>query len=137
MLPINSGIYIDCRNLYRDLYRAQFAMTKANRIIMGDRLLNICGRLFGNLIHAIECPDERLERINAFITDFSELRIALEICNDQNIIAETRQSVDRASGQKQNPDSIKISIFESVARIDDGITKWRNKTKKARSTIAR
>ena len=112
-------------------------MTKANRIIMGDRLLMICGRLFGSLIHALDNPDERMQHIEAFITDFSELKIALDICNEENIIVETRQAVDRASESKQNPDSIKINIFESVARIDDGITKWRTKTKKARSAIAK
>ena len=107
-------------------------MTKANRIIMGDRLLMICGRLFGSFIRAMDYPEERVKYIDEFITDFSELKIALDICNEENIIVETRQSVDRDSKQRQNPDSIKISIFESVARIDDGITKWRNKAKKAR-----
>lgn len=113
------------------IYRAQFAMTKADRIVLGNRMLVLCGRLFGSLVRAIDCKDERLARINDFIMDFSELRICLELATDENIIKETRQTIDRSSGQIQNPDSIKMQIFESVARIDDGITKWRNKTKKA------
>ena len=45
----NSGIYVDARNMYKELYsNAFYKMSKTDRILIGDRMLTMNERLIAD-----------------------------------------------------------------------------------------
>src|SRR5574344_705530 len=107
------GIYVDVYNLYNVIFEAQFQMTKTNRIILGDKMLQKCEDLFGHIAMANNLRDRRIEYIDTFISEFETLKIELRLACEKSIVSE---------------DKTKLALFSHVARIDEGIGKWRNAT---------
>ena len=119
-----TGIYIDAYNLRKLLKRAQFTMTKADRVVYGTPLLQACAAFLADFVMAYDFPDERSHYIRKMCADFEVLKIDLRIIVEDNVIKQT----DKENAQ-MSPDAYKVRIFELVGRMDDGITKWRNSTK--------
>lgn len=94
-----TAIYVDIKTLHELIYRAQFAMTKGDRIVMGNRLLDInqdCVSLLSDAVTAAN-EEERLERLNRLASRFDALRLNLQCAENLGMIKETRATVDRAS----------------------------------------
>ena len=127
-----SDIYIDLCNLHKILYRAQFTMTKGDRIIMGNRLLDLNQNCVSITSRAINAPtkSERLEHIDQLNGEFDALRLNLQACADLHLFKDSRSTVDRLNQPSQNVSRTVLSIFEVVGKIDEQIGRWRNKTRR-------
>ena len=127
----NTDIYIDLKALHALLYRAQFTMTKGDRIIMGNRLLDLSQNTVSFLSRAVNCANysERLEYMERMLGEFDALRLNLQTAADLHMFKEKLATVDRESGNSQRVSPIVLSIFERVAKIDEGMGKWRSATK--------
>lgn len=106
-------IYVDCFQLQKLLYTAQFGICKKDRIVMGNRLLDTNAKLFAHIAMANNCKEERLKYIEMFISDFETLKMYLRISVEESLIEK---------------DSLKSGIFEYVSKIDKGIYSWRSYT---------
>ena len=98
-------IYVDCFQLQKLLYTAQFGICKKDRIVMGNRLLDTNAKLFAHIAMANNCKEERLKYIEMFISDFETLKMYLRISVEESLIEK---------------DSLKSGIFEYVSKIDKG-----------------
>src|SRR5574344_58683 len=65
-----TGIYVDCKKLRRLIQRSQKCMTKADRIIYGTPMLEMCGRVLSDFILAYDFEDERSYYIKKFLSEF-------------------------------------------------------------------
>ena len=123
----NSGIYIDLKRLHVLLYKGQFTMTKGDRIVMGNRILDLCQNCVSVLSRALNATDkaEKLEYVEHLLGEFDALRLNLQTCADLHIFKESRSTVDRASGTTQKVGTLVLQIFEIVGKVDDQIGRWR------------
>lgn len=119
-----AGIYVDLYKLRKLLKRAQYTMTKADRIIYGTPVLEKNGDVLADFVMAYDFEEERAKYIRKMCADFEILKLDLRIIAEDNVI----KCPDPENAQAK-PDTIKMGIFELVARIDEGITKWRNSVK--------
>ena len=126
-----TGIYIDLKELHKLLYRAQFTMTKGDRIIMGDRLLDLNQELMSLLSRATNESDQKtkIEYIDRMIGTFDALKLNLESASDLTMFKDSRVTVDRDSGSSQRISPLILEIFKRIASIDNGINKWRSATR--------
>ena len=116
-----SGIYVDGYELRRILKKAQFSMTKADRIIYGTPVLQECGEFLKNFVMAYDFKDEKLKYIRKMCASFEVLKLDLRIILQDNII---RSPGPHSS--EMSPKEFKIKILEYIARIEKGVNKWKN-----------
>ena len=127
-----TSIYIDIKELHKLLYRAQFTMTKGDRIIMGNRLLDLNQQLISlhsRATAAEKDPWRRFDYIEEMIGVFDALRLNLQVAADMTMFKEAKATVDRENQPKQKIFPLVVSIFERIAMIETGINKWRSATK--------
>lgn len=126
-----TGIYIDFKKLRRILQRAQVCMTKSDRIIYGTPMLAQCAKALGDFVMAYDFEDERTYYIKKMIADFTVLRVDIETVNECGIIravSETRRSTppERTMLVVEKPDILRRELSELVAKIDQGIQRYKN-----------
>ena len=132
-----TDIYIDAKHLHVLLYRAQFTMRKADRIVMGNRLLDLSQNMVAVLSRAIMAEDEeRLKRIDELRGEFDALRLNLQAAENLSMFKESRSTVDRNSGELTNIGPLVLGMFERVDKIDKGISRWRSAVR-SRITVRR
>ena len=119
-----TGIYVDLYELRKLLKRAQYTMTKADRIIYGTPVLKENGDVLADFVMAYDFPDEREKYIRKMCASFEVMKFDLRIIAEDNVL----KCPDPENAQMK-PETFKILFFELVARIDEGITKWRNSLK--------
>ena len=127
MATCKEGIYVDGFELRKLLKSAQFCMGKAHRIIYGTPLLEENAAFLRDFVFAYDFKEDRDYYIKKMCADFEVLKLDLRIVCDENIL----RSPDPANLQV-SVDEMKLKIVEYVARIDEGITKWRNSTIKGK-----
>ena len=127
----NTDIYIDLKHLHGLLYKAQFTMTRGDRIIMGNRLLDLCQNCVTILSRAANAPNnmERLEHLSRLQGEFDAFRLNIQIAENLRMFKEKLPTVDRENGEKQRIGPLVLSMFDRVAKIDDGIGKWQRATR--------
>ena len=116
-----ASIYIDAYELHKLLKKAQFMMTKADRIIYGTPVLQQNEKFLSTFVMAYDFPSKRKEYIEEMCACFEVLKINLRIIAEDNVIKSTN-----ADNVNIKPDTIKIQIFQLIGRLDEGVTKWRN-----------
>ena len=105
-----SGVYVDARALYKELYsNAFFKMSKTHRILMGDRMLVMCERLIADIAMAYNITDDKQKYIEKAVAQFEALKEILRLGAELSIIGD---------------DNVKLRIFEYIGRIDDGVYRW-------------
>lgn len=119
-----AGIYVDLYELRKLLKRAQYVMTKTDRIIYGTPVLKENIDTLADFVRAYDFEEERDYYIRKMCADFEALKIDLRIIVEDNVL----KCPDPLNAHMK-PESFKKLIFEYVARIDEGITKWRNSLK--------
>ena len=131
-----SSIFVNMKRLRTHLYRAQFAMTKANRIIYGTPLMEYSGKALAAFVLAFKARIDTTEKLryrDECIGAFSVLRIDLENCMENNIIQfpkrEGETPEDRVSAEK-------IELFRLVATIDNDMCKWSESLTKGKTICA-
>ena len=127
----DTDIYIDLKYLHRLLYRAQYTMSKGDRIIMGNRLLDLNQNtvsLLSRAVNAKNIPD-RFLYIERMLGEFDALRLNLQTAVDLKMFKESNPTVDKENASHQRLKPLILDIFERVAKVDIGINKWRTATK--------
>lgn len=124
------------KRLRTELYRAQFAMTKANRIIYGTPLMEYSGKALAAFVLAFKTRssiEDKLHYIDECIGAFAVLRTDLENCMENNIIQypkrEGETPEDRVSTDK-------VELFNLVAKIDSDMCKWSESLTKGKTVCA-
>ena len=102
-------IYVDCFQLHKLLYKAQFEMCKKDRVVVGNLILEYNAKLFAHIAMANNCKEERLKYIEKFISDFEILKMYLRLIVEENIISN---------------DGTKFNIFDYISKIDKAIYGW-------------
>lgn len=115
---------MDLYNMRKLLKRAQFAMSKADRIIYGTPVLVKNGEVLADFVLAYDFADERDKYIRKMCADFEVLKLDLRIIAEDNVL-----KCPDPENARMKPETLKIEIFELIARIDEGITKWRKSVK--------
>ena len=106
----NSGIYVDARNMYKELYsNAFYKMSKTDRILIGDRMLTMNERLIADISMAYHITEDKQKYIEIAIAQFESLKEILRLASELSIISDSKT---------------KLRIFEFIGRIDEGIYKW-------------
>lgn len=131
-----TGIYIDCKKLRRLLQRSQRCMTKSDRIIYGTPALERCGQILADFILAYDFEDERAYYIKKFLAEFYILKLDIETLNEFGIIKTTKdtdgEDLYTKEGKKlvkvgvENPKNLQREMTEIVARLDEGMKRWRS-----------
>ena len=116
-----AGIYVDAYQLRKLLKRAQYVMTKTDRVIYGTPVLKEVGDVLADFVIAYDFPEERQKYLHKLYADFEVLKLDLRIIAEDNVL---KCPDPLNAGMK--PEGFKIQIFELVARIDEGITKWKS-----------
>ena len=127
-----AGIYVDAYQLQRLLKRAQYTMTKTDRIIYGTPALRHNEEFLSSFAMAYNFPRKRDEYYEKMCACFEVLKVDLRIIAEENII---KCPDPENAGMK--PDTMKIKIFELVARIDEGVDKWGRSIEKGKTGTAR
>lgn len=105
----NTGLYIDSHELIKRIYKLLYEMPKKDRVVMGDSIMRLSLDIIAHLRSAYRFKETRVRDIDKFLFCFDKLKELLRICCELKII-------------KQKSFSF---LFEYVARIDEGIAKWR------------
>lgn len=87
-------------------------MNKKDRVILGDKILDAILDCIGHTAMANSCADERIMHINAMIGKFEHVKALLRFAIDSGILQER----------------FRLPMFDYVARIDEGIVRWRTYT---------
>ena len=131
-----SSIFIHLKRLRVLLYRAQFAMTKADRIIYGAPLMKYSAKALAAFVLAFKTrasAEDKLRYCDECVGTFAVLRIDLENCMENNIIhypkREGETPEDKVSGQK-------VELFRLVATIDSDMSKWSASLTKGKTICA-
>lgn len=126
------SIYVDGYELRKLLKRAQFCMTKADRIIYGTPVLEANIRAINDFVIAYEFDDEeeRAKNIRRFCASFNALKIECRIIAEDNVL-----KVRDPEHPENNPETLKKLISERIALIDDALEKWRSSVGKGKTTI--
>ena len=117
------------------VYSAKFHMTKADRVIFGQPLLEASGEALGNYILAFMLQEDKMAYMDKCIAWFTRLRVDLDFCVRENIIKfKRRESVPGATGDwTESVSSRKIELFDVIGKIDGDICRWRASLAKGRS----
>lgn len=125
-------IYVDFKELHKHLYRAQFTMTKGDRVVMGNRMLALCEDCVSELCLANDLKEERMEHLQRCIALFTALRLNLQTCVDLRLFKSEKATVGEDRDEKLGP--LVVNMFERVANIDEGLGRWRSATARAQAT---
>lgn len=131
MKAVLTDIYLDLCKMRRVLRKAQFSMTKADRIIYGTPALELCGQVMTHYAMSYDFKEERDYYFPLAWAEFGVLRADLREIAEENIICSPRSTIcpSRVDNPRVNPDSLKIELFSLLAKIDEGFTKLHNSYK--------
>ena len=92
-------------------------MQKAERIIYGTPVMTANMNMMRCFVLAFTVKDKRVDYLNECIGWFEALKADLDFMVKENII--------KFPKPKEGVNSMKIDVFELVAKIDEDICKWR------------
>lgn len=110
-----AGLYIDTQNLFAVLYQAQFELPKRDRPVIVNRMLGRCEAIIGYFALAYQ-REQKEGYIDSFIAEFEALKVICRFVID-NLL---------------NNEKTKFKIREQIARIDEGVERWRRYIKGTR-----
>lgn len=128
-----SSIYVGLSKLRDMLYQAQFLMTKADRMIYGDNLMEYNSECLKLFTMAFLTKEKRIERLEECIGWFAVLRKDIEFCVRQNIIKYKKRMMDDGLPESEYVNTKKVELFKVVAKIDDDMCKWRGSLAKGKT----
>lgn len=123
-MPNNSEgqtIYLDAASLRKLVSKALLMMTKQYRVEVGARAMQETGEVIANFVMAYEFPQERYYYFKRMCAVFEVLKIDLRMIVNDGLL----QSPHPVTHER--PETVSLQMFEHVARIDEGIGKWKSK----------
>lgn len=114
-----AGIYVDLYNMRKLLKRAQFAMSKADRIIYGTPVLVKNGEVLADFVLAYDFADERDKYIRKMCADFEVLKLDLRIIAEDNVLKcpdpENARKYNLKFKKHKNHDNDRTNSYVGVA----------------------
>lgn len=120
-------IIIDAVELYDLLVRAEMMMTKADRIRYGNRAVAQIQDVIKEFMLAYDFEEDRRIHLKRLCANMAVFMWTVRLIGGRNVI----NVRDARSGE--TPDQIKVRIMESLARLDEGVTRWRKSITKSRN----
>ncbi len=136
-----SSIYINLKRLRELLYDIQFLMSKTDRIVYGTPLIGLCRDAMAKFIVAFTVgnPEKKVEYLLESIGYFGVLRCDLEACIRKNVIHFPERKLKEAERKEASGaalvSSMKVSLFEIVAKIDTEMCRWQASLAKGKTVI--
>lgn len=135
-----SEIYVNLLKLREMVYSAKFHMTKADRVIFGQPLLEASGEALGCFILAFMLKKDKLAYMDKCIAWFTRLRVDLDFCVRENVIKFKKKKPGKDSTGQPVPfeneeDEVspqKVELFDIIKKIDGDICRWRASLAKGR-----
>lgn len=121
------SIYVDLCGLRKEVRKASYLMEAKNRILYVDdtqREIAECIRLFVRA-RKQRSQQEALPYMERLDEEFAVVKVDLRIMDDEYIWR----------GKKDEMGNVKcaMAVFERVAKVDEGLDRWRNALKKGRA----
>ena len=105
-------IYVETTNLLYDLYDFQWEMPKRDRIMLGNSIFQHTERVLANFMLSYKNSEvsDKIHAINDMMKEFSL------------VVVEIRMAIDKKMYVRESTIN---RLREHIARIDEGIIKWR------------
>lgn len=113
------SIYIDCQRLLKALRKASYDIPAKDRIIYMDDAIIDVKRVLASFAMGFNFPEERTYYIKAMVAQFEVLKVDLREMAEEHIFKGKRSD-------KTGYLLAEMEVFECLAKIEDGIGKWRN-----------
>ncbi len=120
-------IIIDAEKLYDLLLRAEMMMTKVDRIRYGNRAIEQILDVIKEFSLAYDFEEDREIHLKRMCANVAVFLRTMRIIGERNIIC------IKSVSDTTKPDTIKIEILEHLARLDEGVTRWKNSIIKSRN----
>ena len=105
-----AGIYVDCCQLLKCVYKLLFSMPKKDRVIIGDKIIEYNLSMIAHFSKGFQFKECRLAEIDSFLFDFDRMKALLRMASELKILLPAKY----------------VLLFEYIERIDEGVAKWRN-----------
>lgn len=137
-----SGIFISLKRLRTLVHRAQYCMDKSARINFGSPIERNLGEVLKDYVMAFTVSEKKLDYLDEAIGMFAVVRIDLEFCAQENLFHFPKRKIEERKDEngkvipvdtRDEVSSQAVEIFTEVAKIDDGMCKWRASLSKARA----
>ena len=126
-----AGIYVDAQNMYDNLYKAQFFVTKSDRMALFPHMLNACLNVKSNFVlsYVASEPSRKLEFIENMISEFENLKSDIITMNRLNMLKSNQPLIDKSGEhneeiKKTTGKSVKREISDILARMEEQCEKW-------------
>ena len=74
-----AGIYVDCCQLLKCVYKLLFSMPKKDRVIIGDKIIEYNLSMIAHFSKGFQFKECRLAEIDAFLFDFDRMKALLRM----------------------------------------------------------
>lgn len=120
-------IIIDAVELYDLLMRAEMMMTKADRMRYGNRAVAQIQDVIKEFMLAYDFEEDRWIHLKRLCANMAVFMWTIRLIGGRNIISV------KAKDSSVTPDRMKVMIMESLAKLDEGVTRWRKSITKNRN----
>lgn len=119
-IPVDLDILLDL------FLRAEPMMTAVNRRRYGDRAIDLILDAIGDFQNAYDFEDDRYEHLKKMCSTIAKFIRLARIIGERNAIELPLRH------EPLSPNAMRLAIFERIASLDEGATKWRNSIVKKR-----
>lgn len=113
------SIRIDAGRLLKLLLRAELMMNAVDRRRYASRAIDVTQDVIAEFALAYDFDEDRLYHLKRM---WGRIAVLLEI---MRIIGETNAIRVKPQYETMTPDQMKLELFNTVARLDEGATKWK------------
>ena len=114
------SIPVDADALLDLLLRAEPMMNATNRRRYCDRAINLVLDVLAAFQNAYDFPDDRLHHLKEMCSAVTKFVHVARIIAGRNVIEIPLKH------EPLSPESMRLEIFNRIAKLDEGATKWRN-----------
>ena len=124
--PVPS-IRIDAGNILKLLLRAELMMNAVNRRRYADRAISAIEDVIRDFSLAYDFEEERLKWLRKM---WADIAVFIQL---MRIIGETNAICIKPTYETITPDQMKLELYNAVARLDEGATRWKKSIMKLRN----
>lgn len=81
-----AGIYVDCCQLLKCVYKLLFSMPKKDRVIIGDKIIEYNLSMIAHFSKGFQFKECRLAEIDSFLFDFDRMKALLRMASELKIL---------------------------------------------------
>ena len=112
-------IILDAEKLYTLLLQAETMMTKVDRIRYGNRAVEQILDVIKEFTLAYDFEDDREIHLKRMCANVAVFIRTMRIIGERNVICVKNPL------EAMKPDTVKIQIIEHLAKLDEGVTRWK------------